>query len=75
MFGLNQNSKMPGQTQDDVIVFNKIFVMYDKNSGLTENDFDDLFREYGAIEKVQIATDMDTGNPKGSLYLCVNVCM
>ena len=55
----------------DLMVFNRVFVVYSRDSGLGEKDFRDAFQHIGNITDIHMMKDKATGKPKGMQLLSV----
>lgn len=52
----------------------RIFVLYDKNNPISENEFNEMFGNYGTVKNIYIVKDRNSDNVKGKiiLRLCFN---
>lgn len=45
----------------------RIFVLYDKNHPISENEFKDLFGKFGTIKNIYIVKDRNSDSVKGKI--------
>lgn len=45
----------------------RIFVLYDKNFPISENEFKDLFGKFGTVKNVYIVKDRNNDSVKGKI--------
>lgn len=43
----------------------RIFVLYDKNHTISENEFKDMFGKFGSVKNIYIVKDRNSDNVKG----------
>lgn len=43
----------------------RIFVLYDKNNPISENEFSDMFGKFGAVQNIYIVKDRNNDSVKG----------
>lgn len=47
----------------------RIFVLYDKNHAISENEFKEMFGKFGSVKNIYIVKDRNSDNVKGKLLL------
>jgi len=45
----------------------RIFILYDKNHPISENEFKELFGNYGSLKSIYIVKDRNSDSVKGKL--------
>lgn len=53
------------QGRPEPLIFNRIYITYNRNSGCNEDDFRERFAPFGEIAKVHLQMDKSTNQPKG----------
>lgn len=47
----------------------RIFVLYDKNHPISENEFKEMFGNYGTVKNIYIVKDRNSDSVKGKMIL------
>lgn len=66
---LNSLLKMKDEQNDNEPENSRIFVLYDKNHTISENEFKDMFGKFGSVKNIYIVKDRNSDIVKGILLL------